>query len=321
MDTTPSTPPGRGQELPTSRPPCATNFGLALGHLAMVGPKSSEDEVGSAFDQANQFFIESIEGTKRKSEGDCTNCLEGKGINCPLKETPVELSNTLRELRKLSAVPARRIKKVLNNGGTPGITPIDQSLANELNKLGFRQEISREIPAPTIDTPTEIVPDPRGPEVREQAIIEEFKEGRPNCASLLSQFIKERNEARGRWRKRNLGKPRSEWSEFKGNESLKLYSSAIDAAETVDPANCSTCLDEYCPLKNDVGAIEFYETTRAEITLTDGSRAKLLPRIKNILDGLPWSKLMGPPDPTYVTIGIIETLRALAKKREPEEDF
>jgi hypothetical protein len=315
-------PTSPSQEVPQepARPPCATNFLLGIieiGKFANLAMTQLEAERASQF--AEDHFLNAILGSRTASDQDCENCLEGRGIACPLKdglqantannaeylETSIsdaeEMPTKLKLLRDLTAVPDRRIHELLRRGGLSGQKPPDRLLIEELSLHGFWQPAIGD--KPQIKThesiPLKIVPDPRPPEGKEIEYLATRAERRPNCAKKLSQFLIERHEAKIRWKKKSSGLPGEQKSVFKHPKSLKTYDSAVIDSEDATELDCSKCLGENCPLKTGVDGAELFEVTISAVEIS-GVNVKTRLRIVNRLKGLPKERMAGPPEPHLV---------------------
>jgi hypothetical protein len=296
-----------GTPIEPSRPPCAKNLllGIAeIGKLATADTTEPEAEEASHF--AEEYFLAAIIQAKKASKQDCEDCLEGRGILCPLKvEVEAEtIPPRLKLLRKLSSVPDKRIRKLLKEGGMTGQKPQDRLLMQEMDQLGFWQPIPANPvtePKPNSYAPTTdlVVADPRPAEGKERDYLATSAEKRPRCARTLSRFLVERYEAQTRWKKRNLGLPEEEKTDFKHQPSLKLYDSAVLASEETPELDCNDCLGENCPLKSGADGAELFDVTSTAVQIK-GIKVKTRKRIINRLDGLPKEKMAGPPEPQLV---------------------
>lgn len=302
-----------------STPVCRPSLIRGIEILGRVTADCTTEQADILFEDANDTLVGFARHTTTASEDDCASCLEGAGIACPGKAQQAQEEYTLLRLRGLEPVAERRLLKVAREGGTR-TNPLNRILALELQQKGFPQNIEA-LPLPVeVNSPViQVVADPRPPARREQELLEEFKEPRPSCAVLFANFIEDRKTAISKWKERNIkkGLKKDEWSKLNLTEAEKSYFKAIEHAENATEEDCSKCLGENCPLRHAISWESFVEITTHD-EREDGYKFKTLPRILNILRGLPWSKLVNPPNPKTLRSHIMKQLARLANGQKED---
>lgn len=295
--------PPTGPPTEPVRPSCATNFLKGFVIIGQFATAPNKEVAEEASEEAEQYFLDAVILARKAEDSDCANCLEGRNLNCPLKENLPETPTRLKSLRRMDPdIPARRFLKHLKEGGLTGHKPQDVLVAEELVRLGFTQpiEIRDDNNLDKDLRIVETVPDPRPGDGKEREMLNGRDNPRPPCAIRLSSYLKERYGAYRRWVKRNQNVPKDQRPKFTHPATLKIYTDAVLLSEEVSPSDCISCLEaDKCPLLNGVDGDELYRASTTQVAIGD-EKFKTRQRLINRLDGLARDEMQGPPDPVKV---------------------